>query len=239
MVPGDPLGLFEAARRAVLAADWQRLASLCDQASLEAFADGVRRQFASPQPDVTRMIEGYLRQYPDVPRGEAERRVSASLGSLDPRVRLEQDFPSIDSLEALWRLTPAELFAAWCEGQSPQRQMAQAVHSVEPGEQQRAPLPDWQEFFNFDVLGVVPDGDSVAHVIYRDRVYVDTRADSPGAKVSGGIDLEELEARAHLNTLLCHRLPSGQWRILARAGLFGIGTMMYYFGAYNEDDNAA
>jgi hypothetical protein len=239
MVPLDPLGLFEAARRAVLTADWQRLASLCDQASLEAFADGVRRQFASPQPDAARMIEGYLREYPDVPRGEAERRVTASLGSLDPRVRLEQDFPSIDSLEVLWRLTPLELFAAWCEGQSPQRQMAQAVESMESGEQHLAPLPDLQGFFNFDVLGVVPDGDNVAHVVYRDRAYVDTRADSPGTKVSSGIDLEELEARAHLSTLLCHRLPSGEWTILARAGLLGIGTTMYYFGAYTQDEDAA
>jgi hypothetical protein len=239
MVSPDPLGLFEAARQAVLTADWQRLASLCDQASLEAFADGVRRQFAAPQPDAARMIEGYLREYPDVPRGEAERRVTSSLGPLDPRARLELDFPSIDSLEALWRLTPLEIFAAWCEGQSPQRQMAQAVHSTESGEQHRAPLPDLKKLFNFDVLGVVSDGDSVAHVVYRDRAYVDIRADSAGTQVASGIDLEELEARAHLSTLLCHRLPTGEWRILARAGLLGIGTMMYYFGACTEDEDAA
>jgi hypothetical protein len=53
----DPLELFGAVRYAVLAEVWRGLASLCDEASLEAFADGVQHQFAAPPPDLDRVVD--------------------------------------------------------------------------------------------------------------------------------------------------------------------------------------
>ena len=72
-------------------------------------------------------VEDMLRMSPEMPREAAEYQVAQFRKHVDPAARLHEDFPDVESLDALRALTAVETFAAWLDGRSIRRQVVGLV----------------------------------------------------------------------------------------------------------------
>jgi hypothetical protein len=232
----DPLTLFHAAHAAYTAEEWLALARLCDAASLAAFRDQLVLQYTRELPSRTQLIESYAGHSPGTPRDVVEQHVDLVRRPADERLR--SDLPGVGSVQLLLELSPAEVFAAWMQSQSPRSQIEQgaaAGHAAPAAaDAARAAL---QTLLACVALGVVFDGDRIAHVIYRPALPGEV-SHQPGDARAGGDDPladVDLEGRTHVSALLCRRAADGQWHLVADTGLFGLGFLMYQL----DDDGAA
>ena len=247
--PTDPAGAFRGTMHALAREDWMAAAAYFDPASLAAFRRRLLERFAPAEAPPPFTVEAYLRQQPDAPRAVAEYHVAQyERHAADRATHLGRELPGVDSLEALRALGPAEAFARWLEGQSPRHEflrMAEAsgVPRAAAERQLATKVDPGASAARFEALGSLPDGDRVAHVVYRPAYR---RAEGPGAPLSAGARamLAEAEARlARLNpeeqalerdlrerrgaeVATCRRQPDGSWRLIAderflqRSGVF-------------------
>lgn len=221
----DPETLFHAALAAFEEEDWDGIAEMCDPASLSIFRSQIVRQYTRPRrvPPIT--VDDYLRQAPDMPREVAEYHLAQASARSNPEIQLEEDFPTVASVQELLGKTPAQLYAAWLDGRSARRQMqrvaaqrALAPSAVEQVLQRRAKE-------RFAVLGVIPDGERVAHVIFR--------PEHEAVPDAGGSDPAEREFqrdtlnRRFINVVTCRRGSDGGWRLIADYAFFGHGATVF------------
>ena len=165
----DPISLFNAAVRFLNAEDWPSVADLCDPVSLSSFKRGLIDSLSPPSPQSQKLTATELmKAVPTMPRAVAEYQVTRFRESLDPKHRLREQVPSVKSRSELEALDGPAVFAAWLDGKSQRRQIER---DVELKRMTRAManeiLGQDNKPFNFQALGYLPDGERIAHIVYR------------------------------------------------------------------------
>jgi hypothetical protein len=165
----EPLALFDTAVHAVDRQDWRTLALLCDPASLAEFRDGLLALVTHrPTPDTGFKAIDLMKTDPNMPRAVAEWQARRVRDHYDPDRRLREELPGADSRAALEAMTPAEVFAAWLDGRSLGNL---AERAFERRQITRAAIDEILTVGRPDVvyvaLGVVPDGEAIRYIIYR------------------------------------------------------------------------
>jgi hypothetical protein len=240
----QPLELFRQAAEALQQEHWGDVARLCDPASLERFRNEQVRMLAPARPLPALTVEQLMRHDPQMPREAAEYQVASARRHTDAATRLEREFPGIEGLEQLRAMEPAELFAVWLQGQSPGHQARMAIRDS------RVPETHWQEILatadrtreSLVALGVVPDGDRVAHVVYRREFHA-----SPDETDPDDVWIEELSpaeqelardmaGRDFPQVATCRRQPDGDWRLLAGFDFLQLGQFMVSVGFEEPED---
>jgi hypothetical protein len=149
---------------ALSAEAWPRAADLFEP---EHVADWFRDQLRSiPQEQPSITAEQLRRGDPEMPLEVAEYYV-ARMRRQRSRRTPEGEFAGVDSWAELSKLTPVEAFARFLEARDPRTQFANAVRNLHP--EKPPPGEGNRASFQYAVLGAVPEGDDLCHVVYRRR----------------------------------------------------------------------
>ncbi|HEY0997222.1 MAG TPA: hypothetical protein VGD77_14600 [Gemmatimonadaceae bacterium] len=235
-VTHDPVALVEAAIDAFRREAWDEVPPLCHPASLGAFKAQQVRQYDPRRKQPAFTVEQLLRFDPDMPRAVAEYNVAQRDRFLrewqDPARALE----GITSVEAVRAASPAALFAAWLRAHAPSRELDRAQRERGlSGDAVAQAMAAARDQFRFVVLGAVPDGLHVAHVLYRDAPAQDDGDAPDEARASHDAwraqqtdderEVTRLVAGAYGPRLvMCLRRPDGAWALHAEQHLFGLGN---------------
>lgn len=224
MTYSDRVTAFDAVVQALRVGDWHRAASLCDESSLMLLQRELLAGHGPPERGLT--VADLQAHDPELPLEVAEYQVARHNRIADPAHRFARDLPGIADVAALRALAPAAGCAAWLDGQSLERQTEWLRSIGELSAAQVAVLTAaGSERFNLAALGWVPDGDTLAHVVYghagaaaEDGGDDSTDADPvPGAwPLSDGeraLVRERRHGRPSIAT--CRRQPDGGWRLVA------------------------
>lgn len=245
----DPVAVVETAIDAFRREAWDDVPPLCHPASLGAFKAQQVRQYDPGRRQPAFTVEEMLRFDPDMPRAVAEYNVAQRDRFLrewrDPARALE----GITSVEAVRAASPAELFAAWLRAHAPSREVERAARERGIAAEAVAPaMAAARDQFRFIVLGAVPDGLHVAHVLYRnapardDDASGEARAALEAWRAQQTDDERELAAMvgdAFLpRVVMCLRLPDGTWALNAEQHLFGLGSFGFGSGMMASDEDA-
>src|SRR5688572_14525990 len=214
----SPVGVVESVLRGFNSENWIGVADLFDEGSLSEFRRNILWRNSTP------------RRKLDVEADKAS----------DPVMRLREELPTISSIEELELLPPRQLYAVWLESHSPRTQVNKLVVSGQVSRTRaETVLPSIVTNWNYTVIGVVMDGDRVAHVLYRgnpsptglrqDEADL-LRAGAPAAELE---TLRDIFGKANPALVTCRRNSDGFWRLLASHHPFGIGTGMIWIG---DDD---
>ena len=227
-----PEGAFRTAVTALNAGDWRSVAATCDPASLTAFKRQMLEQFEPSRPRPTLTIEQLTRHDPELPRAVAEYQVAQFETMTDPREQLRDELPSVRDVAELKRLEPAEVFAAWLEGRSPKRMIERLVRQGRFPAASASAHEQLLPALNYDPIGVVHDGERVAHVLYRHTSLVsDDWEEGDAARWLASLSAEEqalakdLANRQHPSVTTCRRQPDGTWRLIADYGFLTLGSI--------------
>ncbi|MEP6729375.1 MAG: hypothetical protein ABJE10_02000 [bacterium] len=220
----DPVVLFGAAADALNAEDWTAVARLCDPASLAGFRRALLEQFATPAPPFVTSLDEYMRNFPDTPRAVAEHQFEQYQSQMDPVRRMRWELPTADSIAALEALSPEEAFACWLDGKSARRQLERSAAQgpVSPQAAEQCAAENHREFrFSYTAIGVVPDGDRVALIVYRlgfpEHFGAPDQTDPELAKLPPDeAELRrDLQGRGLLQITPCRRQRDGAWLLIA------------------------
>lgn len=182
-----------------------------------------------------------LRFAPDMPREVAEYSIAQRDRMLQAMQDPSRDLEGIASVDAVRATEPAALYAAWIRAHAPAREVERATreHALPPEAIAHAREQAAGQF-RFIVIGAVPDGLNVAHVLYRDGSRtVDEGADDDDDAGAGDPEIaafralqtdDEREVSALIGEaflprlVMCLKLPGGGWRLHAEQHLFGLGS---------------
>ena len=218
----DPLALFNAAVAALNDEQWLMAARLCDPVSLSRFRRQQLDQLAPTAPwhDVT--AEEMMKYQPGLSRELAGFQAQVHRDHTRPEFLLKQGFPMLPSVEMLAALGPAELFAAWLEGQSPRRQLKRLIERGLAPPEIAEHLDDMNSPRKYALLGVISEGESAAYILYREDLGDESAMwdGEVGEHVrklpEGERELEQfLASRAQPRTAVCRRQADGSWKLLA------------------------
>ncbi len=243
----DPIELFQAAVNGLNARDWAFVAALCDPVSLRLFKRGMLNRFAPLQrPRRTDTVEEYLRHSPDMPREVAEYNVAQQAKYADIQDQVRNTLPGVADVTTLAALESVDVFAAWLDGCSPhstvERRAADGSIAAATAEKF---LQAVDRFWCFLALGVIPDGDRMAHILYRDERPF-TMPDSPEwSEWNARLDADEqrlIEDTAGCgNTFtaaqLCRRQPDGYWLLVADEKFLRIGNVFFAISDTNDSED--
>jgi hypothetical protein len=236
----DPISIFRAAAAAIESEAWDEAAALCDPATLSLYKREILSRIAPPKHPWT--AERLLRASPDLPREVAEFQAMNLAKMSDPQRVLDDEVPSISSIEQLRDMPPLKVFAAWLQGQSYTSQLARAQrNSSMPAEVIVAAL---QRPFKtrYHILGVVDDGERLTYVVFRreyDSPSSDDEIEPPGYPEDlSDAELSALEDQqnAYVDFAPLRRQPDGSWRLLAGHGFLGRNNPVFAFGFGGESD---
>lgn len=240
----DPAAVFLAAADALNREDWLGAAALCDPASLASFRRAMLQQIAPGPSWQAVTVDGLLRHAPDMPREAAEYQVAQAARYADPSYQLRSQFPGVASVEALHALSPVALFARWLHGRSWRGQLARHV-AEHPGHETavRALEGEPPPQLLFRVIGALPDGDRVVHVLYT------IGAPGPDEGVAAWLaELPDDDARAlardlngrqHPHVALCRRQADGTWALVADHDFVGLGSIGFAIDVAEEEGDAS
>lgn len=233
----DPGSLFDTAVAAMNAGDYRAMAACCDPASLRVF----RAEFLprlTPPASVTQSASELLVTTPGMSPEMAEYHVAGMRGASDPVSWLKGMLPHVSSLDEAMSLSPIDLFAAAIEG----RGLNFAIpHALEFFRAQGKVLTDEQTAYllalpcttlDCTVLGIVPDGDRLAHIIFRHRHnWPHTPQDADGG---------ESESSEHWSTeaQTARRQPDNSWLLVAGDQFLGTGASGFAIGFGGDSDDA-
>lgn len=177
-------------------------------------------------------VEEYLRHSPEMPRAVAEYHVAQHRLMADPLWRMQQELPGVEGVEQLKQLGPEEVFARWLDGRTPRRQIERMIAegrigaaSAELTLEQVAPA------LHYEPIGVLADGDRVAHVLYRPLEQDPDDAGTEAAEWMARMPPDEREltrdlaGRQHPMVATCRRQPDGSWRLIAGYGFLMLGSI--------------
>jgi hypothetical protein len=137
-------------------------------------------------------------------------------------------------------LSPKELFAAWLVQHSTRNRIETEVEAgrMSRGRADRF-LAQLGGEFSYMPLGVVPDGERVAHIVYRSEPapeawpILDAELEKSQLPPDEREFRRDLFYREHPGFLTCHRTSHGPWRVLASRNFFGVGGGLWSFGDEN------
>lgn len=236
----DPLTLFRAAVDAINRGDWAAAAALCDPASLTSF----RRQMVETYSGATQRVLGVddlLRLHPDMPREVAAYQAADAARHADPARRLRHELAGVSDVDALRALDAAAVFAAWLDGRSMRTTVARmlADGEITPATAEET-LAHAHDVWHYVALGVVPDGDRIAHVVYRHDVDAEDAenaaedADGDAAAWDAALSDDEralqrdLRGHGHPYLATCRRQPDGTWRLLGGHDFLSLGSAVFF-----------
>lgn len=232
----DPVALVRAVIDAFQREAWDEVPPLCHPTSLGAFKAQQVRQYDPGRRQPAFTVEEMLRFDPEMPRAVAEYNVAQRDRFLREWQDPARELDGITSVEAVRAASPAELFAAWLRAHAPSREVERAAREQGlSGEAVAATMAAARGQFRLVVLGAVPDGPQVAHVLYRNAPAQDDGGPSDEARAAHDAwraqqtdDERELAAMigdAYIPRLvMCLRLPDGTWGLNAELHLFGLGN---------------
>ncbi|HEU4564423.1 MAG TPA: hypothetical protein VFS05_07240 [Gemmatimonadaceae bacterium] len=241
----DPLALFRDAVDALNRGDWLAAAALCDPLSLRSFRRSLLLEIAPSEPPRSLTVDDFVRHTPDMPREVAEYQVEQSRKFMAPMRRLRENLPGVRSVEEAEAMSPEELFAGWLDGRSPWRQIERLaaegrIPAATVAQARAYPLP----VHRYEVLGVVHDGDRIAHVVYRHANAPDAPDEEAHEAWLAEQPEEERELardlawRAPPQVVTCRRQPDGSWRLLAGWDFLHLGSSAIVGFAQAEDGEA-
>lgn len=233
----DPVALVRAAVAAINASDWTGAVSLCDPISLRAFHRELCALYGPPDPRYLIDADEILKRQPEMPRDAAAyQATAANRYALERLQRLPVELPGFDSVEAVQRAAPAQVYAAWLEGRSPFAMVEQWIRDGRIAADVRdAARLSLAGFLQTTPIGAVLDGDRVAHVLYRHR-------GDPGHPEVAHLPEDEqayareIWARHHPRVSTCRRQDDGSWRLLAGHDFVGLGSTVLTLRAENSDE---
>jgi hypothetical protein len=234
----DPIAVFRAALAAVESEAWDEAASLCDPATLSLYKRELLARFEPARHVWT--AERLLKYQPDMPREAAEFQAANMARMADPKHILEDEVPSISSVEELRDMAPAKVFAAHLEGQSHARQVERAQRDSQLPPDVIADALQHPFKTKFHVLGAVADGDRMVHIIFRREYETDgTEDDADPLLWPGDLTPEELSAvqdqqNANIDFAQLRKQPDGSWRMLAGTAFLGRHNPVLMFGSDDE-----
>lgn len=183
-----------------------------------------------------------MQHEPNMPREAAEYQVSLHRMHRDPSTRLRWELPGIETIEQLATGEPAALFASWLLGRSPRTQI---LRLIELGHAPAAAAPLagsglGDRYYRFVVLGVVPDGEYAAHVVYRDEADETTPWPGDAGAHLATLPADEqqltrqLMARSHARLAFCRREPDHSWLLVADHQFMGVESTSIASIAVND-----
>jgi hypothetical protein len=173
-----------------------------------------------------------MRGNPALPRAVAEYYEAEARRHADPATRLEQELPGVQSLLELHTLAADELFRHWLAGRSARRQVERLAVDGHISHR-TAEIRASRDFrmYRYVVIGVLPDGDELAHVLYRHDVDSEKPLSGGAASWLANLpDDEQLLARqlwasGHPSVALFRRQPDGSWRLIVEHDFLQIGSI--------------
>ena len=206
----NPEGVILAALAAMNTEDWHGLAALCDPQSLRIFKNRTM--------DILEMLRSDCEAPGDLP--EVVAGSSYDDGDGDFQLYLRHEIAGVSSIEEVREMDPGKVFTRWIQAHSFRPRPGDAADPAD--EDASGQKIVWS--YTYDVLGSVPDGDDIAHVVIRSP-----REESlPPENTDDGVQLREdlreyLTALSHWGEPLfitCCRQPDGSWRMVPRRNLF-------------------
>jgi hypothetical protein len=243
----NPLDIFRRAVEALEREDWVALARCCDPVSLARFRRDQLQMLEPTRPVNEVTVEQLLRHDPEMPREVAEYQVANIRRHRESWSRLEQEFPGVSSLDAMRSMDPAEVFATWLRGRSPAHQARIALRDRQtPAGFHEDILAATGFAAPIVTLGVVHDGERVAHVLFRreypmPHVSEDEEHDACMAALSHEERelARELAGREFPHVATCRRQPDGEWRLIAGFDFLQMGRFVVSVDMDDDDDGAA
>jgi hypothetical protein len=240
----DPLALFRQAVDALNTEDWAAAAALIDPVSLRTFARQLLERLAPAVPHRTVTADEYMRSDPQLPREIAEYYAAEARRHADSASRLQQELPEVGSAEALRALTPDEVFRHWLDGRSMRRQIERlaADGRISRRAADRRTMAGFTSY-HYVPLGVVADGDRIAHILYRHDVDPDQpwSGDLANWLASQPADEQvlarELWACGHPSTAMVRRQGDGTWRFVVDHDFLNVGST-HITGVRLQDEDA-
>ena len=234
----DPISIFRAAAAAVESEAWHEVAALCDPATLSLYKREIlSRLEASAYPWTA---ERLLQLQPDLPVDVAEFQAARLAEAADPHGVLDE-LPGISSVEQLRATPPAEVFAAWLEGQSFSRQLERARGIPDIPARVLEEAMQFRVRTRYDVLGAVPDGDRITFVVFRrehesaeSSVATERPEDRPAGLTDAEVSALQDQHRAYVEFAPLRRQSDGSWRLIAGSGFLGLNHTAFSFGFDGE-----
>ena len=229
----DPLALFQAAVDALNAEDWAAAAALVDPVSLRTFARQIREWLAPDVPPTAMTADDYLRHDPQLPRAVAEHYAAEARRHAEPTSRMPAQLRGVTSIEALRALTPEEVLSKWLDARSFRRQIEQLAAAGRISQQalevhNKAGYAAW---YRYVAIGVVGDGDRIAHILYRENVDPEQPWSGDSAKwlasrpADEQVLARELWAYGHPSVATVRRQTDGTWRFLVEHDFLRVGSI--------------
>lgn len=215
----DPLQVLSGAAVALSDGDWIRAANYCDPGSLTQFKAHAERRYDPNAEEAAHVsVEVYLERTPEMPRAVAEHLVSQHRSRPSLAQQLRTEFPGFATHEQLCAAPPHEVFAAWLNGRSLRHQIERAIarHALQP-EHAEAALAQASSEYAFDIIGWLPEGPEVAHVLFRERLFEVSESDEAAATEPPLAEEYQYPSSRDTSPLIatCKRQLDGPWRLIA------------------------
>jgi hypothetical protein len=222
----NPAEVLDAALAALNFDDWAGFTALCDPVSLRAFKSETLEHYADDRDDYHVEVEDLLESEPEMPREAAEYKAARMNEITSKAHRLKREFLTVKSVDELPEMDASRMFVLWLQARSPYRRAELEAESEEPWESDSAwdpPVDDGKKAtrgFRYSVIGCVPDGEEIAHVLYRSDHTIDKIFPEEYAELMSGrpADEQELARQLHHHSsprfATCRRQPDGNWRLV-------------------------
>jgi hypothetical protein len=238
----DPLQVFAAAVDALSNGEWLRAASYCDQDSLIAFKADAQRRYDPNESYQARMVtaEEYLRSNPAMPREVAEYFVAQRGSRPSLSAQLRGEFPGFATYQQLAGAPGQEVFAAWLRGRSLRHEIEKVIgRGVIQPEHIDAALADAGSEYRYRLIGWLPEGDRLAHILFREDEVETSQIGDPYVDIQAEgqyrFDLDIVSAPL---IATCRSQADGTWRLMASYA-FLKRSASGWFGIEAENDGQA
>jgi hypothetical protein len=202
--------------------DWSGLTDLCDPVSLRAFKNEIIDQATATFRVLTVSVDDMIQAESDFPGEEAEHSGSKYAGLIDPVEILKKEILAVTSVEELRELDPARVFARWLQARSLRRRLLEK----DEGESWEVSVDQMQfkltHEYDYVVLGSVPDGPDLSHVVYRGgemKLLAELNEELNDDLKDRPEDERKLERtmweQCYTSTASCRRQSDGSWRLIA------------------------
>ncbi|MEO8192857.1 MAG: hypothetical protein ABI681_03330 [Gemmatimonadales bacterium] len=232
-----PSEVLNAAFDALNCEDWHAFGELYDPVSLRAFKRQILEDLSEEKHyDIS--VDDLLESDPDMPREVAEYQVAELNRCTSTESRLERELLTVESLDELREMEPAKVFCQWVKARSPHRRLEKETASGEPWEAAASWDPDLESqsrkatrAYRYRVIGFVPDGPQMAHVLYRseqtaEKLFPEEYPEWLQRRPEDEQQLARLvDLRADPAIATCRRQSDGSWRLVARNNFMVIGSL--------------
>jgi hypothetical protein len=232
-----PAEVLDAAFAALNLDDWAGFTDLCDPISLRAFKTETLDFFADESDCYHVDVDDLLDSEPDMPREVAEYEAAKMNRYAEPAHKLNREFLTVKSVDEIRLMDPARLFVLWLQARSPHKRLELERDDEQPWEAGAAWDPPIAEGvketrgYRYSVIGSVPDGPDISHVLYRtehgiEKIFAEEYAEWLGQRPSDEQELaHQLHHHATPEFAICRRQSDGSWKLVAQRYLMLVSSL--------------